>query len=294
MKTKMKITTQFYSFKKLILLLIFLWMILFALAPNIFVIVVSFLEPSRDSFFYLKPTLANYENLLDVLYLKVFLHSLFMASIATLLCLLIAYPFAYFISQQKKSVQSILLILVIIPFWTNSLIRTYAIKGILGTNGLLNKLLMFIGIIDHPLRLLYTELAVIIGFVYVLLPFMILPLYAGFEKLDKTLFEAAKDLGANSFQRVTKILIPLTIPSIIGGILLVFLPALGMFYISDLLGGAKNILIGNIIKNQILYIQNWPFGAAISIALTLIMAIFIYFYHKFSKRNNDKVNGINL
>ncbi|MDF5015062.1 spermidine/putrescine ABC transporter permease PotB, partial [Vibrio parahaemolyticus] len=189
--------------------------------------------------------------LLDPLYAKVLMHSFYMAIVATLLCLVIGYPFAYIIAKMPEKWRPFMLFLVIVPFWTNSLIRTYGLKIVLGTQGILNKSLMAMEIIDKPLRIMYTETAVMIGLVYILLPFMILPLYSAIEKLDNTYIEAAKDLGANKFQTITKVILPLTMPGIIGGCLLVLLPALGMFYISDLLGGAKNLLIGNVIKSQV-------------------------------------------
>lgn len=174
-------------------------------------------------------------------------------------------------------------------FWTNSLIRTYGLKIVLGTQGILNKILISIGIIDTPLRIMYSETAVMIGLVYILLPFMILPLYSAIEKLDGTYIEAARDLGANKIQTMTKVILPLTMPGIIGGCLLVLLPALGMFYISDLLGGAKNPLIGNVIKSQVLNARDWPFGAATSIALTIVMAVMLYAYYRAGKLMNKNV-----
>ena len=182
------------------------------------------------------------------------------------------------------------LFLIIVPFWTNSLIRTYALKAVLGTKGLLNQSLLALGLIDQPLRIVFTEAAVIIGLVYILLPFMILPLYAAIEKLDGRLLEAARDLGAGALPRFVRIVLPLTMPGIIAGCLLVFLPAMGMFYISDLLGGAKNLLIGNIIKSQFLTIRDWPFGAATSVALTLMMALLLLVYYHTGKLLNRREN----
>ena len=198
----------------------------------------------------------------------------------TLICLVVGYPFAYLITTLPKKMRAFFLFLIILPFWTNSLIRVYALKMILGFNGLLNQLLLYFGLITEPLELIYTEFAVIIGLVYLLLPFMILPLYSSIEKLDHRLLEAAKDLGAKPLARFWKIIIPQTMPGIIAGILLVFLPALGMFYISDLLGGAKNLVVGNIIKHQFLNTRDWPGGAAMSIMLTVLMAILMYIYYR--------------
>ncbi|MFW7522832.1 spermidine/putrescine ABC transporter permease PotB [Vibrio ostreicida] len=265
------------------------WLALFVLVPNLMIVGTSFLTRDEAHLIELTFTLDNYLRLIDPLYAKVLLHSFYMAIIATLLCLAIGYPFAYSVAKMPEKWRPIMLFLVIVPFWTNSLIRTYGLKIVLGTQGILNKSLLTIGIIDKPIRLMYTETAVMIGLVYILLPFMILPLYSAIEKLDRTYIEAAKDLGANKYQTFIKVIFPLTIPGIIGGCLLVLLPALGMFYVADLLGGAKNLLIGNVIKSQVLNTRDWPFGAATSIALTAAMAIMLFAYYRAGKLMNKRV-----
>nr|QIH41788.1 spermidine/putrescine ABC transporter permease PotB [Vibrio ziniensis] len=265
------------------------WLVLFVLIPNVMIIGTSFLTRDEANLIELTFTFDNYLRLLDPLYARVMLHSFYMAIVATILCLIIGYPFAYIVAKMPEKWRPIMLFLVIVPFWTNSLIRTYGLKIVLGTQGILNKALLGIGLITEPLRLMYTETAVMIGLVYILLPFMILPLYSAIEKLDGTYIEAARDLGANKIQTLTKVILPLTMPGIIGGCLLVLLPALGMFYISDLLGGAKNLLIGNVIKSQVLNARDWPFGAATSIALTIAMAIMLYAYYRAGKLLNKKV-----
>ena len=272
-----------------IIALIVGWLTLFVLVPNVMIIGTSFLTRDEANLIEMTFTFDNYLRLLDPLYAKVLMHSFYMAIVATLLCLVIGYPFAYIIAKMPEKWRPFMLFLVIVPFWTNSLIRTYGLKIVLGTQGILNKSLMAMEIIDKPLRIMYTETAVMIGLVYILLPFMILPLYSAIEKLDNTYIEAAKDLGANKFQTITKVILPLTMPGIIGGCLLVLLPALGMFYISDLLGGAKNLLIGNVIKSQVLNARDWPFGAATSIALTFAMAVMLYAYYRAGKLLNKKV-----
>ena len=173
-----------------------------------------------------------------------------------------------------------MLVLMMLPFWTNSLIRTYAIKLILGKKGLVNTLLVGSGLVDEPLSLLYTEFAVVFGLVYILLPFMVLPLMASFEQLSMEYVEAARDLHANAWQRFRHIYLPLTSPGIVAGCLIVFLPAMGMFYVADLLGGATNLLLGNVIKNQFLLVRDWPFGSAFSITLILIMALMLAVYYQ--------------
>ena len=272
-----------------IITLIVGWLTLFVLVPNLMIIGTSFLTRDEANLIELTFTFDNYLRLLDPLYAKVLMHSFYMAIIATLLCLVIGYPFAYIVAKMPEKWRPFMLFLVIVPFWTNSLIRTYGLKIVLGTQGILNKSLMAMEIIDKPMRLMYTETAVMIGLVYILLPFMILPLYSAIEKLDNTYIEAAKDLSANKFQTITRVILPLTMPGIIGGCLLVLLPALGMFYISDLLGGAKNLLIGNVIKSQVLNARDWPFGAATSIALTFAMAVMLYAYYRAGKLLNKKV-----
>ncbi|WP_045404411.1 spermidine/putrescine ABC transporter permease PotB [Vibrio jasicida] len=272
-----------------IIALIVGWLTLFVLVPNLMIIGTSFLTRDEANLIELTFTFDNYLRLLDPLYAKVLMHSFYMAIIATLLCLVFGYPFAYIVAKMPEKWRPFMLFLVIVPFWTNSLIRTYGLKIVLGTQGVLNKSLMAMEIIDKPIRLMYTETAVMIGLVYILLPFMILPLYSAIEKLDNTYIEAAKDLGANKFQTITRVILPLTMPGIIGGCLLVLLPALGMFYISDLLGGAKNLLIGNVIKSQVLNARDWPFGAATSIALTFAMAVMLYAYYRAGKLLNKKV-----
>ncbi|AMG12135.1 spermidine/putrescine ABC transporter permease PotB [Vibrio vulnificus] len=278
-----------FSLQNAIITLIVGWLVLFVLIPNLMIIGTSFLTRDEANLIEMTFTLDNYARLLDPLYVKVLLHSFYMAIVATLICLVVGYPFAYIVAKMPHKWRPFMLFLVIVPFWTNSLIRTYGLKIVLGTQGILNKALLSIGLIDTPMRIMFTETAVMIGLVYILLPFMILPLYSAIEKLDDTYIEAAKDLGANKFQTLTKVILPLTMPGIIGGCLLVLLPALGMFYISDLLGGAKNLLIGNVIKSQVLNARDWPFGAATSIALTIAMAIMLYAYYRAGKLLNKKV-----
>ncbi|MBW3697867.1 spermidine/putrescine ABC transporter permease PotB [Vibrio sp. T187] len=278
-----------FNLQKAIITLIVGWLALFVLIPNAMIIGTSFLTRDEANLIEMTFTLDNYIRLADPLYIKVLWHSFYMAIVATLLCLVIGYPFAYIIAKMPEKWRPIMLFLVIVPFWTNSLIRTYGLKIVLGTQGVLNKSLLALDIIDKPLRIMYSETAVMIGLVYILLPFMILPLYSAIEKLDDTYLEAAKDLGANKLQTLIKVVLPLTMPGIIGGCLLVLLPALGMFYIADLLGGAKNLLIGNVIKSQVLNARDWPFGAATSIALTMAMAIMLYAYYRAGKLMNRKV-----
>lgn len=283
----MKMTTR--KFQNTTVAIIFAWLIFFVLAPNLLVFIVSFLSKDSSNFYALPFTFESYTKLVDPLYAHVVWNSLYMSGIATIICLILGYPFAFFVSKINPKYRPILLFLLVLPFWTNSLIRIYGMKVFLGVKGILNEALMGLGIISEPIRILNTETAVIIGFVYLLLPFMILPLYSAIEKLDSRLLEAAKDLGANGFQRFIRVIIPLTMPGIISGCLLVLLPAMGMFYVSDLLGGAKVLLVGSVIKSEFLISRNWPFGSAISIGLTILMAILIFGYYKANKLLNKKV-----
>ena len=260
------------------------WLLLFVLVPNVLVFVISFLTENRQSQY-----LSAYQALFNDTYATVLWNSLYMAGIATFFCLIIGYPFAFITAKLPAKVRPILLFLVVLPFWTNSLIRIYGIKIFLGVKGLLNEALLWLGIINEPLRLLNSELAIIIGLVYILLPFMILPLYSSIEKIDGRLLEAAKDLGANAFQRFIRVTIPLTMPGIVSGCLLVLLPAMGMFYVADLLGGGKTPLVGNIIKSLFLNTNQFALGSAVSIALTILMALMLYVYYRANKLLNKKV-----
>ncbi|KGQ35372.1 spermidine/putrescine ABC transporter permease [Gallibacterium anatis] len=282
----MKMTTR--KFQTFTVTIIFAWLIFFVLIPNLLVLITSFLTRDSSNLVEFTFSLDSYKRLIEPLYAQVLWNSLYMSGVATIICLLTGYPFAFMIAKMKPVFRPIMLFLVILPFWTNSLIRIYGMKIFLGVKGVLNNTLIWLGIIDTPIRILNTEVAVIIGLVYILLPFMILPLYSSIEKLDYRLLEAAKDLGANAFQRFIKIILPLTMPGIIAGCLLVLLPAMGMFYVADLLGGAKVLLVGNVIKSEFLISRNWPFGSSISIALTILMALLLFVYYRAGKLFNKK------
>ncbi|MBJ7220635.1 MULTISPECIES: spermidine/putrescine ABC transporter permease PotB [unclassified Brenneria] len=275
-------------FQNTIITIIVAWLVLFVFMPNLMIIGTSFLTRDDTHFISMTLTLDNYTRLADPMYASVLLHSLNMAVIATLCCLLLGYPFAFFLARLPQKVRPLLMFLLIVPFWTNSLIRIYGLKLFLSTRGYLNEFLLWIGLIESPLRIMYTSEAVILGLIYILLPFMVLPLYSSIEKLDKSYLEAARDLGANKWQAFVRIVIPLTMPGIIAGCLLVLLPAMGLFFVADLMGGAKNLLIGNVIKSQFLNIRDWPFGAATSICLTLIMGLLLLVYYRAARLLNKK------
>ncbi|AOM41459.1 spermidine/putrescine ABC transporter permease PotB [Xenorhabdus hominickii] len=265
------------------------WLMLFVFLPNLMIIGTSFLTRDDTNLVQMVFSLDNYTRLFDPLYAEVLMHSLNMALVATFFCLVIGYPFAFFLARMPKKLRPLMLFLLIVPFWTNSLIRIYGLKMFLSTRGYMNDFLLWTGIIDKPLRIMYTPEAVVLGLIYILLPFMVMPLYSSIEKLDKSYLEAARDLGAGKLQTFVRIIVPLTMPGIIAGCLLVLLPAMGLFYVADLMGGAKNLLIGNVIKSQFLNIRDWPFGAATSICLTLVMGLMLWVYYRAAKLLNKKV-----
>ena len=276
------------SFKYFSLTLIWCWLLLFALLPFTLVVIASFLSHSSDHLLQLPFTLANYAELHHSIYLKIFKNSAIIAGWCTLLCLLLGYPFAYALARMQNRYKYFLILLIIIPFWTSSLIRSYALIAIIRAKGILNTLLLAMGIIDQPLSILFTNTAVIIGLVYNLLPFMILPILTNVERLDDRLIDAARDLGANRLTTFRKVILPLTMPGIIAGCTLVCFPAMTIFYIPDILGGARSVLLGNLIQNQFLIAQNWPLGSVISIILTLLLMTLLLVYWLSMHRNRTR------
>ncbi len=261
-----------------------LWLGLFALLPTLGLFLVALLDRSETDFFIPQLTLDNFAQLFSPAFARVMWDSIVLACLSTLMCLILGYPFAYLLAKAPKKRRPWLLLLVIIPFWTNSLIRTYSIILLLGAQGMINKLLNLLGIAS--LEMLYSDFAVFVGLSYTLLPFMVLPLFASMEKLDPALIDAAKDLGAGSLRAFWHITLPLTTPGIVAGCILVFLPCLGMFYVPEILGGASNMLLGTFIKNQFLVYRNWPFGAAASSVLTILLVLMAVIY-RFSTRKNQ-------
>jgi spermidine/putrescine transport system permease protein len=259
----------------------YIWLFIFAVIPLSAVIIAGFMSQNSLSLVGMPFTLDNYKNIFSSNYSWILWRSVLLSSKTTVFCLILAYPFAYFISKSKY--KSLLILLIMIPFWTNSLIRTYALIAILKFHGILNNLLLQLHIIKEPLELLYTQSAVQYGMVYNLLPFMILPIFNAMEKFDFTLIDAAQDLGAKRLQIFIKVFMPSTTSGVIAGIVLVFLPAMTLFYISDILGGARSMLLGNFIQNQFLVLENWPAGAATSTATTVIFLTVFGVLRKFNK-----------
>ncbi len=255
-------------------------MVLLIAIPLIYVAVMSLC--SIDEFYNvtLDFTTDNYMQLFNADYLKIYMQSLVIATVTTILCILIGYPFSYVIARTKSKKKKILYMMVIIPFWTNSLIRIYGWRTFLGTSGWLNSLLMSLHIVDEPVELLYKTGTTILGMVYCLIPFMILPLYTAIEKLDTSLLEASSDLGAKPAETFFEVILPLTSSGIFSGSLMVFIPCLGYFFVSDILGGGNTDMIGNLIERQFQSGNNWPLGAALSIILILVTLILVKIYQK--------------
>ena len=254
------------------------WTLAFVVAPALIMGVYSFGQRGAlGGVGFDRLTLENYAGVLDPVYLRILVRSLLYAGITTLLCLAAGYPVAYLIARADERWRSLLLMGVMVPFWTSFLIRTYAWVTILKSEGLLNALLLQLHLIAEPLELLYTPGAVVLGLVYTFLPFMILPIYTSVEKLDGALIEAALDLGAGPLRAFWRVILPLTSPGIAAGVLLVFIPALGIYAINDILGGGRVDMIGNIIENQFKTARNWPFGAALGTSLLVSFGA-IYFY----------------
>jgi len=255
-----------------------IYLFLLLVLPLLLVVVLSFL--SRGTYgevvFIFNPS--NYIRLLDPLYGKILVYSLVVGIETTVLCILIGYPLAYYIARAPARQRSLLLFLILVPFWTNFIIRIYAWIMILRAGGFLDDILQWAHITQSSLNLLYTPTAVMIGMIYEFLPFMILPLYSSLEKIEYSLLEAAADLGAPPWKVFLRVTLPLSVPGIIAGTILVFIPALGMFVIPDLMGGAKTILIGNVIRNQFLTARDWPFGAASSMILMVLTMVFTLYY----------------
>ena len=266
-----------------------LWSGLFIVIPLFLIIFFAFTNSTDSGYTF---TLKHFEELMQPMYFRIFFRSLKLALISTLLCLLIGYPTAYIISKTKASRQGTLLMLAIVPMWMNFLLITYAWSAILGRNGVINTIITSLGF--SPINILYTDTAVLLGMVYNFLPFMILPIYTILSKMDQDLINAAKDLGANSRQVFTKIILPLSMPGVASGITIVFMPAVSTFVISKLLGGGQFMLIGNLIEQQFMSVGDWHFGSAISIFMMIVILISMAILNKFSDESDKEGGGLLL
>ncbi|MTI10864.1 ABC transporter permease subunit [Curvivirga aplysinae] len=289
------------SWKFLLLLIPYAWLLIFFLAPFILVLKVSMAEPAyarppytplwewaEDGYLTITLIFENFSYLWeDELYYETYLNSVVIAFNSTIMCLLIGYPIAYGIVRSSTSVRNILLLLIILPFWTSFLLRVYAWMGILGQGGELNDILIFLGILDEPHQFLYTQFAVYVGIVYSYLPFMILPLYASLEKLDMTLNEAAADLGAKPITTFLTVTLPLSIPGIVAGSMLVFIPATGEYVIPDLLGGGNVAMIGRQLFNEFGANKDWPVASAVAIALLILLVVPMMIYQHYQAKETE-------
>lgn len=257
------------------------WTVLFVGAALAYILILSFCQRAPDGFGVVyRFTLENYAKLANPIYEQVLWKSLALAFQTTLLCLLIGYPFGYMMARAKKSWRGALLLLVVVPFWTNALVRIYGWQILLMNDGPVNKALMALGLAKHPLKLLNTYGAVLLGMVYGLLPFMILSVYSAVERMDWALVEAGRDMGARPWQVFCTVTLPLTAQGVMAGVVLTFVPSMALFFISDLLGGGNYMLVGNLVYNQLLKARDWPFAAAISVALMALTSLILWAYRR--------------
>lgn len=265
------------------------WMGILVGIPLIFVLVLSFM--GRDSLgnIVYSFSLDNYRRIFDPTYMKIFFNSFLLASLTALISLLIGYPVAYITSNLSPRKRALALGGLMLPFWISSLLRTYGWMILLGNTGLINNFLLKLGLIQTPINMMYKFSTVLTGTVYMLIPFMIIAIYNSVDKLDRSLLEASYDLGASRLKTFINITLPLTLPGIAGGVTLVFIPALGLFFISDLLGGGQTIFLGNLINNQITKGRNRPLAAAFSVAMILLVLLILFLY---SRINKDKEEGL--
>lgn len=255
-----------------------LWLLLFLFAPLIIIVGISFMTKSPHGGVTLPITLDAYKEMLKSDYLIVFLRSIWLSVKTTIVCLLVGYPLGAIIAKSSKKVKPILVLMVMLPFWINSMIRLYGWMTLLRTEGIINNFLIAIGLIKEPLTMLYTDGAVLLGMVYDLLPFAVLPLYTSIEKIDKSLLEAACDLGAPKIRSFIRVSLPLTMPGVFAATIQTFIPSLGLFFISDMLGGGNKMYMGNLIKNQFLSARNWPLGATLSLVIIVITIVLMRLY----------------
>ncbi len=288
--------------RRLVIAIPFVWLLLFFLAPFAIVAKISLaefrvgvppytplFEIAEGAWLHIRATLGNYAYLIDdPMYVAAYLSSVKIAAVSTVLALLIGYPMAYGIARSAQPWRNVLLLAVMLPFWTSFLIRVYAWIGILRSNGLLNNFLLWLGVIDEPLVLLNTDLAVYIGIVYSYLPFMILPLYATLEKMDLSLLEAAQDLGCRPWKAFVTVTLPLSLPGIIAGSMLVFIPAVGEFVIPDLLGGPSTLMIGKVLWSEFFNNRDWPVASAVAIAMLVLLVAPIVFFQRYRMRQDEK------
>lgn len=259
---------------------LYLFTILFVLGPLIYMLILSFAARGENYETIWAFTLDNYKKIAEPVYRNTFFQSLKLAFRTTVFVGIIGYPFGYFMAKLSDRKKKLMMALIMIPFWTSSLVRMYGWSILLQSNGILDKVLMGIGITEKPLKLLYTYPAVLSGMVYALLPFMILAVYSSAEKMDWSLVEAARDLGASAWKTFWTVTWKLTLPGFMSGVVLTFVPSMGLFFVADILGGNKVVLVGNVIQEQLTKGRNWPFAAALSVILMIMTSLIIAVYRK--------------
>ena len=265
-----------------------LWTAVFVGIVLLYLLALSFFTPTGEGY-GVRPgfTLENYRRLLSPAYLEVLGKSLLLAFYTTLICLGLGYPFGYCMARAGRRWRGILMLLVIVPFWTNALVRIYGWKILLMGNGPVNDLLMALHLTERPLKLLNTYGAVLLGMVYALIPFVILPVYSSVEKMDWSLVAAARDMGAGPMRAFVTVTLPLTAPGAMAGVVLTFVPAIGLFFISDLLGGATDMYAGNLVRDQMLRARDLPFAAAVSVVLLILTLLILRLYRRFGGDSGD-------
>jgi spermidine/putrescine transport system permease protein len=261
----------------------YLFTLAFVLGPLIYMLVLSFMRREGSWGVVAEFSLRNYRRILDPVYLETFRQSIKLALLSTAMVTAVGYPFGYFMARFSPLWRGRVMMLIIIPFWTSSLMRLYGWIIVFRANGILDTVLLGLGLTDRPLRLLYTYPAVLTGMVYALVPFMIYSVYASAEKLDWGLVEAARVLGATRLQAFLSISFPLTMPGLFSGFILTFIPSMGLYFIADILGGNKVVLVGNLIQEQLMKAHDWPFAAALSVVLMLLTSLFLYLYRRLTR-----------
>ena len=258
----------------------YIFSVLFVLGPLLYMIALSFATNHEGLGVTFRFTLENFRKMADPVYVGTFVQSFQVAIMTTILVVVIGYPFGYFMAKQSKRGKRLLMFLIMVPFWTSSLLRMYGWIIVLQAKGIVNTVLIRLGLIRVPIKILYSYPAVLIGMVYALLPFMILSVYSSVEKMDWTLVEAAKDLGASNWKAFSTVTLKLTLPGLLSGVILTFIPSMGLFFIADILGGNKIVLVGSLIQDQLGRGGNWPFAAALSVILMILTSLMIYLYRR--------------
>ena len=274
-------------FKTIFTLPTLIYTFILILLPLLYILFLSFTKSDSYGGIIYKLTFENYLNIFDITYIRMLLKSSLLAIIATFICILISYPFALILRTKSDSIKNLSTKLIMIPFLTNSLIRTYGWIILLRKNGIINNILVGTKVVNGPLSLMYNKFGIVVGMVYTLIPFMLLPVCSSVFELDNNIIEAARDLGAKPLQIFRKIVLPMTASGVFNGSLMVFMPAIGYFFIADILGGGKTMIIGNLIKNQFLTARNWPFGSAISIFLIIVTLLLVKLYRRVGGNMDD-------